>query len=89
MKGRELDLTSPEVKVLTLNSSKGLEFPVVALAGFIHSRFAMVPEGELDEEQQEAAARDRRLMFVGMTRAMRALLVVVPAENQIASVDGV
>ena len=47
-----------------LNSSKGLEFPVVALAGFIHSRFAMV-EGELDEEQQEAAARDRRLMFVG------------------------
>ena len=82
MKGRELDLTSPEVKVLTLNSSKGLEFPVVALAGFIHSRFAMVSEEELDEEQQEAAARDRRLMFVGMTRAMRALLVVVPAETK-------
>jgi superfamily I DNA/RNA helicase/mRNA-degrading endonuclease RelE of RelBE toxin-antitoxin system len=82
MKGRELDLTSPEVKVLTLNSSKGLEFPVVALAGFIHSRFAMVPEGELDEEQQETAARDRRLMFVGMTRAMRALLVVVPVGTE-------
>ena len=82
MKGRELDLTSPEVKVLTLNSSKGLEFPVVALAGFLHSRFALVPEGELDEEQQEAVARERRLMFVGMTRAMRALLVIVPAGTQ-------
>jgi superfamily I DNA/RNA helicase len=70
------------VKVLTLNSSKGLEFPVVALAGFIHSRFAMVPGGELDEEEQEAVERDRRLMFVGMTRAMRALLVVVPAGTQ-------
>jgi superfamily I DNA/RNA helicase len=73
MKGRGLDLTCPEVKVLTLNSSKGLEFPVVALAGFTHSRYAMVPEGELDEEQQEAAARERRIMFVGMTRAMRAM----------------
>ena len=82
MRGRELELTCPEVKVLTLNSSKGLEFPVVALAGFMHSRFAMTPEGELDEEQQEAAARDRRLMFVGMTRAMRALLVVVPVGTE-------
>jgi superfamily I DNA/RNA helicase/mRNA-degrading endonuclease RelE of RelBE toxin-antitoxin system len=82
MKGRELDLACPEVKVLTLNSSKGLEFPVVALAGFMHSRYTMVPVGELDEEQQEAAARERRIMFVGMTRAMRALLVVVPAGTQ-------
>jgi superfamily I DNA/RNA helicase/mRNA-degrading endonuclease RelE of RelBE toxin-antitoxin system len=82
MKGRELDLTCPEVKVLTLNSSKGLEFPVVALAGFMHSRYAMVPGGELNEEQQEAVARERRIMFVGMTRAMRALLVVVPAGTQ-------
>ena len=82
MKGRELDLACPEVKVLTLNSSKGLEFPVVALAGFMHSRYAMVPDGELDEEQQEAVARERRIMFVGMTRAMRALLVVVPAGTQ-------
>ncbi len=82
MKGRELDLACPEVKVLTLNSSKGLEFPVVALAGFMHSRYAMMPDGELDEEQQEAVARERRIMFVGMTRAMRALLVVVPAGTQ-------
>jgi len=82
MRGRELDLTCPEVKVLTLNSSKGLEFPVVALAGFTHSRYAMVPAGELGEEQQETLARERRIMFVGMTRAMRALLVVVPAGTQ-------
>jgi superfamily I DNA/RNA helicase len=41
-----------------------------------------VPDGELDDEQQEAVARERRLMFVGMTRAMRALLVVAPAETQ-------
>ncbi len=56
--------------------------PLVALAGFMHSRYAMVSVGRLDEEQQETAARERRIMFVGMTRAMRALLVVVPAGTQ-------
>lgn len=79
MKGRELDLSCPAVKVLTLNSSKGLEFPVVALAGFIHSRYAIAPIGESEEEIQETLARERRTVFVGMTRAMRALLVVIPA----------
>jgi hypothetical protein len=34
MTGKDLDLTAKCVKVLTLKSSKGLEFPVVALAGF-------------------------------------------------------
>src|SRR6266851_4694744 len=35
MAGYELDLARPGVKVLTLKSSKGLEFPIVALAGFL------------------------------------------------------
>ena len=35
MAGRELDLKQPGVKVITLKSSKGLEFPIVALAGFV------------------------------------------------------
>jgi len=82
MKGRELDLLRPGVKVLTLNSSKGLEFPVVALAGFSGSRYALVHADDLDEERKEELARERRTMFVGMTRAMRALLVVVPAQTK-------
>jgi superfamily I DNA/RNA helicase len=48
----------------------------------MHSRYAMAPVGELAEEQQEVVARERRIMFVGMTSAMRALLVVVPAGTQ-------
>jgi superfamily I DNA/RNA helicase/mRNA-degrading endonuclease RelE of RelBE toxin-antitoxin system len=80
MAGRDLDLSAQVVKVITLQSSKGLEFPVVALAGFIQSRLSSDNVGDADE-RAEASARERRLLFVGMTRAMRALLVLTPARS--------
>ena len=59
------------VTLMTLHSAKGLEFPLVFLAGleeglFPHSRTLMNPE-ELEEE--------RRLCYVGMTRAMNTLIL--------------
>jgi superfamily I DNA/RNA helicase len=73
-------LAAPGVKVLTLHSSKGLEFPVVALAGFRGSPYGQTWESLSDEERAEKLAQARRVLFVGMTRAMKALLVLVPAE---------
>ena len=56
------------VTLMTLHNAKGLEYPTVFIAGcedgvFPHSR--AIDEGELEEE--------RRLFYVGVTRAMRAL----------------
>ncbi|MDR3772712.1 MAG: 3'-5' exonuclease, partial [Terracidiphilus sp.] len=67
------DQFDPEARVtlMTLHAAKGLEFPLVFLAGleeglFPHSRTLNNPE-ELEEE--------RRLCYVGMTRAMNTLIL--------------
>ncbi len=71
--------------MLTLNSAKGLEFPIVALAGFAGSRYASTGS---ENEKEEELARLRRTMFVGMTRAMRALLVTVPVQARSPLLQG-
>ena len=76
MEGRNLDLSASGIKLLTLQSAKGLEFPMVALAGFPDGDWPAYYEDE--DAEEEYLLRWRRTLFVGMTRAMRALLVVVP-----------
>ena len=61
---------SGAVRLMTLHASKGLEFPVVILAG--------ATEGELplDRPGRRADVREeRRLLFVGMTRAREELIL--------------
>lgn len=81
MAGKELDLSRRGVKVITLKSAKGLEFPIVAIAGFLDTVFPIIAKDTPNEAIEEILARERRTLFVAMTRAMRALLVVVPSKN--------
>jgi superfamily I DNA/RNA helicase/mRNA-degrading endonuclease RelE of RelBE toxin-antitoxin system len=81
MSGHELDLREQVVKVLTLKSSKGLEFPIVALAGFVRGGYPGSSAVEDGGEGEELHERERRTLFVGMTRTMRALLVLCPRNS--------
>ncbi len=67
------------VTLMTLHSAKGLEFPVVFLCGleegiFPHSRSLFDPM-ELEEE--------RRLMYVGLTRAMNFLVLLYAKQRML------
>ncbi len=81
MDSKGLDLKAAGVKVINLQAAKGLEFPVVALAGFGESAFPSTKPGMTVEAQAEAMTRARRTVFVGMTRAMRLLMVTRPATS--------
>ena len=84
----DLDLGAKGVKVLTLKSAKGLEFPIVALAGFLDGDYPVVAKEAGPEELAEVVTRERRTMYVAMTRAMRALLLVRPAKGNDAIIAG-
>ncbi len=79
VRGEHIDLQSPRIKIMTLHSAKGLEFPVVVLAG-LEKRIKHIRElgSAAPEERSEREQLNRRLLFVAMTRAMRELLVVLP-----------
>src|SRR5262245_12379660 len=80
----EADVETPAVSVLTVHKAKGLEFPVVFLVHLVQGRFPVhkrrdalelpaelvkdaLPEGDFHTREE------RRLFYVGMTRARREL----------------
>ncbi|TQS42456.1 UvrD-helicase domain-containing protein [Cryptosporangium phraense] len=72
-----LDARADAVSMLTLHAAKGLEYPVVFLVGAVDGVLPMRFGGASDPEQE---AEERRLFFVGVTRAQRRLFVSAPRE---------
>jgi DNA helicase-2/ATP-dependent DNA helicase PcrA len=80
----EADVETPAVRVLTVHKAKGLEFPVVFLVNCVQGKFPvqkrrdalelpaeivrdLLPAGDFHTQEE------RRLFYVGMTRARREL----------------
>jgi superfamily I DNA/RNA helicase len=70
-----LNLNQPCIKVLTIHSAKGLEFPFVAVVGLREGLLPHIPPHLPSDEIPAAIDQQRRLFYVGCSRAMRALMV--------------
>jgi len=74
--GKKIDLNRPAIKVLTLDDAKGLEFPFVAVVGLEENTLPHLETHRPEEEKRVILDQQRRLFYVGCTRAMRSLAVV-------------
>ncbi len=72
---REVRLEERCVKVMTLHSAKGLEFPIVAIAHVEADRLPRETDAADAQDVQEHLDNQRRLFYVGCTRAMRYLFI--------------
>jgi DNA helicase II / ATP-dependent DNA helicase PcrA len=80
--GAEVDTWDPRadrISLLTLHAAKGLEFPVVFIVGCDDGLLPLRPwqGAEVDADEE------RRLLFVGMTRATTRLVLLTAAERSI------
>lgn len=70
-----------QVKLMTLHSAKGLEFPYVFICGMEDRIF---PSGmALNSDDPDALEEERRLCYVGITRAMKKLYLTSAKERMI------
>jgi DNA helicase-2/ATP-dependent DNA helicase PcrA len=73
------DQSLDRVTLMTLHAAKGLEFPIVFMAGMEEDIFPHSRSGGGQEELEE----ERRLCYVGMTRAMEKLYLTYARRRRI------
>lgn len=75
------DSNVDQVAIMTLHGAKGLEFDTVFLAGWEEGLFPS--QRSLDEGGNAALEEERRLAYVGITRARRILSITFAANRRI------
>ena len=77
MSSADESVVKNSVTLMTLHAAKGLEFPVVFMVGLEEGLF---PSGRASEDEA-GLEEERRLAYVGMTRAMRKLFLTYAASR--------
>jgi DNA helicase-2/ATP-dependent DNA helicase PcrA len=67
----QADVHEDAVQMMTLHSAKGLEFPLVFMVGVEEGMFP----SQMSQEESHRLEEERRLCYVGMTRAMEKLYI--------------
>ncbi len=76
---KESQLRSDAVTLMTLHSAKGLEFPQVYMVGMEEG---VLPHQRSLGEAEEGLEEERRLCYVGMTRAQDRLTLTLPLSRR-------
>ncbi|MBW8812365.1 MAG: UvrD-helicase domain-containing protein [Caulobacterales bacterium] len=69
------------VQVMTLHQAKGLEFPLVFLPGWEEGVFPS--QRSMDEKGEKGLEEERRLAYVGITRAREKAMISFAANRQV------
>jgi DNA helicase-2/ATP-dependent DNA helicase PcrA len=72
------DPRADRVAIMSLHAAKGLEFPVVYMVGCEEGLLPYLPP---NEERTTDIAEERRLFYVGMTRAQQTLTLTYAARR--------
>ena len=74
----QIDQTA-RIQLMTLHTAKGLEFPAAAIVGMEEE---LLPHARSLDGNEEALEEERRLCYVGMTRARRYLLLTCAQQRR-------
>ena len=77
----ETDAGDDKVSIMTLHAAKGLEFPVVFLPGWEDGLFPS--QRSMDESGQAGLEEERRLAYVGITRAEEICTISFAANRRV------
>ncbi|RSL29914.1 ATP-dependent helicase [Salibacterium salarium] len=77
VKDEDADIVSPGVKLITYHSSKGLEFDHVLVTELKQGKLPY-KEPDPGDDEEEFMSRERKKLYVAMTRAKKTLCLIAP-----------
>ncbi|WP_395339753.1 DNA helicase II [Ningiella sp. W23] len=79
----QADVNQDAVQMMTIHTAKGLEFPLVVLAGVEEGMFP----SNMSNDEPGRLEEERRLAYVGMTRAMQQLVITYAETRRLYGQD--